>query len=183
MYKHAYLPYGKDLHGKELKQALNDIFSQYHSDTMVGKLAPIANSQRNESFNSTVGSKNPKIRFYGGSESNNFRVACAVAQTNVGYGYICRTLNSLGIEPGNNCEAYVDGMKRKRDDDNTRKKSLKFKKRRNEIHTKRIHGILSSEKKEGKTYETNIGLTLPKLPVPVPLQMKNYFALTYQLIH
>ena len=162
MYKHAYLPYGKDLHGEELKQALNDIFSQYHSDTMVEKLAPIANSQRNESFNSTVGSKNPKIRFYGGSESNDFRVACAVAQTNVGYGYICRTLNSLGIEPGNNCEAYVDGMKRKRDDDNTRKKSLKFKKRRNEIHTKRIHGILSSEKKEGKTYETNIGLTLPK---------------------
>jgi hypothetical protein len=91
--------------------------------------------------------------------------------------------NSLGIEPGTNCEAYVDGMKRKRDGDNTRKKSLKFKKRRNEIHTKRIHCILSSEKKEGKTYETNIGLTLPKLPVPVPLQMKNYFALTYQLIH
>ena len=71
---------------------------------------------------------------------DDFRVACAVAQTNVGYGYICRTLNSLGIEPGTNCEAYVDGMKRKRDGDNTRKKSLKFKKRRNEIHTKRIHG-------------------------------------------
>ena len=85
-----------------------------------------------------------------------------MAQTNVGYGYICRTLNSLGIEPGTNCEAYVDGMKRKRDGDNTRKKSLKFKKRRNEIHTKRIHGILSSEKKESKTNETNIGLTLPK---------------------
>ncbi|CAB4018109.1 exonuclease R569, partial [Paramuricea clavata] len=104
---------------------------------------------------------NPKIRFYGGIESNDFRVTCAVAQTNVGYGYICRTLNSLGIEPGTNCEAYVNGMKRKRDGDNNRKKSLKFKKRRNEIHTKRIHGILSSEKKEGKTYETNIGLTLP----------------------
>jgi hypothetical protein len=156
MYNHAYLTYGKDLHGEELKQVLNDIFSQYHSDTMVEKPAPIANSQRNESFNSTVGSKNPKIRFYGESESNDFRVACAVAQTNVGYGYICRTLNSLGIEPGTNCEAYVDGMKRKRDGDSTRKKSLKFKKRRNEIHTNRIHGILSSEKKEGKTYETNI---------------------------
>ncbi|CAB4016792.1 Hypothetical predicted protein [Paramuricea clavata] len=52
-------------------------------------------------------------------------------------------------------------MKRKREGDNNRKKSLKFKKRRNEIHTKRIHGILSSEKKEGKTYETNIGLSLP----------------------
>ncbi|CAB4021338.1 Hypothetical predicted protein [Paramuricea clavata] len=133
MYKHAYVPYGKDLHCEELKLALNDIF------TMVVKLAPIVNSQRNESFNSTVGSKNPKIRFYGWSESNDFRVAYAMAQTNVGYGYICRKLNSLGIEPGTNCEAYVDGMKRKRDGDNTRKIFLKFKKRRNEIHTKRIH--------------------------------------------
>jgi hypothetical protein len=123
VYKHVYLPHGKDLHGEELKLAWNDIFSQYHSDTMVEKLAPIANSQRNESLNSTVGSKNPNIRFYGGSESNDFRVACAVAQTNVAYGYICRTLNSLGIEPGTNCEAYVNGMKRKRDGDNNRKKS------------------------------------------------------------
>ena len=70
---------------------------------IVEKLAPIANSQRNESFNGTVGSKNPKIRFYGGSESNSFRVGCAVAQTNIGYGYIYKTLNSLGIEPGTNC--------------------------------------------------------------------------------
>jgi hypothetical protein len=46
-----------------------------------------------------------------------------------------------------------------------------------------MHGIISSEGKEGKTYETNIGLTLPKAIVPVPLQMKNYFALTYQLVH
>ncbi|CAB4013613.1 Hypothetical predicted protein [Paramuricea clavata] len=88
--------------------------------------------------------------------------ACAVAQTNGGYGYTCRTLHALGIEPGTNCEAYVDGMKRKRDGDNTRKKFLKVKRRRNEIHSKQIHGILSSKKKEGKTYETNIGLTLPK---------------------
>jgi hypothetical protein len=74
---------------------------------------------------------------------------------------MCRTLNLLGIEPGTNCEAYVDGMKRKRENDNNGMKFLKFKKRRNEIYTKRIHGILSSEK-EGKTYETNIGFKLPK---------------------
>jgi hypothetical protein len=55
---------------------------------MVEKLSPINNSQRNESFNSTVGSKTPKIHFYGGSDSNDFRVASAVAQTNVRYGYI-----------------------------------------------------------------------------------------------
>jgi hypothetical protein len=88
LYKHSYLPYGKYLHGEELKNALNDIFCQYHSDAMVEKLSPINNLQRNESLNSTVGSKTPKIHFYGGSNSNDFRVACAAAQTNVGYGYI-----------------------------------------------------------------------------------------------
>ena len=64
-YKHTYLPYGKDLYGTALKSALENIFSQYYSDTMIKKLGPAANSQRNESFNSTVGSKNPKIRYYG----------------------------------------------------------------------------------------------------------------------
>ena len=38
-----------------------------------------ASSQRNESLNSTIGSKNPKIRFYGGSENEDQRVACSVA--------------------------------------------------------------------------------------------------------
>ena len=62
---------------------------------MVNKLAPCANSQQNESLNSTIGFKNPKTRFYGGSESNNFRVACGVAQTNIGYDYIGQTLEAL----------------------------------------------------------------------------------------
>ena len=58
------------------------------------------NSQRNESLNGTIGSKNPKIRYYGGSESSDFRVACGVAQRNEGHRYICKTLESLGITPG-----------------------------------------------------------------------------------
>ena len=69
-YKHAHLPYGKDLYGNPLKSALENIFSQYYSDIVIKKLTPAANSQRNESFNSTVGSKIPKIRYYGKSESN-----------------------------------------------------------------------------------------------------------------
>ncbi|XP_028418739.1 uncharacterized protein LOC114544257 [Dendronephthya gigantea] len=57
-------------------------------------------------------------------------------------------------------------MKRKRDSGIKRKQTIEFKKRRNEIHTKRIHGVLSSERKEGKTYETNIGLTYPTATNP-----------------
>ena len=162
LFKHSYLPYGKDLHGEELKNALHDIFCQFHSDGMVEKLSPINNSQRNESFNSTVGSKTPKIRYYGGSDSNDFRVASAVAQTNVGYGYIFKTLEFLGIDPGRSCERYICELEKKRENDSIRKQSLQFKKSRNEIRTQRIHGTLSNEKKKGTTYQKNIGLTLSK---------------------
>ena len=62
------------------KKALSEILDVYSSDTVVNKLTPCANSQRNESLNSTIGSKNPNTRFYEGSESNDFRVACGVAQ-------------------------------------------------------------------------------------------------------
>ena len=54
------------------KKALSEILDVYSSDTVVNKLTPCANSQRNESLNSTIGSKNSKTRFYGGSESNDF---------------------------------------------------------------------------------------------------------------
>ena len=98
-YKHTELPYGKDLFGDSLKKDLTDIFDEYSTDIVVNKLAPCANSQRNESLNSNIGSKNPKTRFYGGSESNNFRVACGVEQTNLGYDYIGKTLKALDIIP------------------------------------------------------------------------------------
>ena len=99
-YRHTHLPYGKDLHGDCLYDALIEVFRQYYNDAVVEKLAPVANSQRNESLNSVVGSKAPKIRFYGGSESNDYRVACAVAQTNISHTYINRTLEAMDIEPG-----------------------------------------------------------------------------------
>ena len=159
-YKHANLPYGKDLHGDDLYTALEDLFGQYYNDEVVAKLAPVANSQRNESFNSVVGSKAPKIRCYGGSESNDFRVACAVAQTNTGHGYVNRTLEALGIEPGRNCIKYNLEMDKRKNNDNQRKKTIKFKKRRNQLHSRRISHTARKEKKEGKTYESNIGLTL-----------------------
>lgn len=59
-----------DLHGDNLKKsALTSLFGEYSTDTVIWKLVPAANSQRNEFLNSVVGSKNPKIRFNGGSES------------------------------------------------------------------------------------------------------------------
>ena len=62
-YKHTDLPNGKDLFGDSLKIALSDILDEYSTDIVVNKLTPCANSQRNESLNSTIGSENPKTRF------------------------------------------------------------------------------------------------------------------------
>jgi len=70
-----------------LQSALNNT-----TDVAAEKLAPMTNSQWNETLNSVIGSKNPKIRFYGGSDSTDPRVACGVAQTNLRYSYISRTL-------------------------------------------------------------------------------------------
>ena len=74
-YRHKDLPHGKDLHGEKLQSALTNIFNDYCTDAVAEKLAPMTNSQRNEALNSVIGSKNPKIRFYGGSESNDFLLA------------------------------------------------------------------------------------------------------------
>lgn len=127
------LPYGKDLFGDSLKKALTDILDEYSTDIVVNKLAPCTNSQRNESLNSTIGSKNRKSRFYGGSESNNFRVACGVAQTNLGYDYIGKTLKALDIEPGYYHNTHASAMDRKVICDKQRKRTKAFKRRRNQL--------------------------------------------------
>lgn len=72
-YKHTDLPNGKDLHGEPLRNALTNIFSEYNTDSVAEKLSPCANSQRNESLYSTVSTKNPKTRYYGGSEAMTFQ--------------------------------------------------------------------------------------------------------------
>ena len=159
-YKHKELPYGKDLHGKKLELELNNIFNDYSTDAVAEKLAPLTNSQRNEALNSVIGSKNPKIRFYGGSESNDFRVACGVAQTNLRYTYISSTLEALNIEPGNFCEMYGEKMTNHVQKDKLRKSSLAYKRGRANARRQNSAQTAKKEAKEGKTYETGIGLNL-----------------------
>ena len=120
----------------------------------------MTNSQRNEALNSVVGSKNPKIRFYGASESNDFRVACGVAQTNLRYGYITRTLEALNIEPGMYCTEYNETMTNKVLQDKMRKSTVDFKRRRAQLHLQKCAQTARKEAQEGKTYETGVGLNL-----------------------
>ena len=120
----------------------------------------MTNSQRNEALNSVVGSKNPKIRFYGGSDSNDFRIACGIAQTNLRYSYVSRTLEALNIEPGNFCLKYGQKMTNQVNNDKIRKSSLDFKRGRANGHRQNCSQTARKEAREGKTYETGIGLNL-----------------------
>lgn len=87
-YKHKSLPYGKDLDNPDLREALESIIEIFVAN--VKKLSPLGSSQSNEAINNTIGSKAPKIRYYGSSESNDYRVACAVSQKNIGYTYVAK---------------------------------------------------------------------------------------------
>ena len=159
-YKHTDLPHGKDLLGEPLKKTLTSLFSDYATDIVVNKLSPCANSQRNESINSTIATKNPKTKYYGGSESSDFRTACGVAQRNVGYSYVSRVLEALNIEPGYFCESNAAVMDKKLLNDRNRKSTKIFKYRRTQLHNQKTSQTLQKEAKEGKTYETSVGLNL-----------------------
>ena len=104
--------------------------------------------------------KNPKTKYYGGSESSDFRTACGVAQRNVGYSYVSRVLEALNIEPGYFCESNAAAMDKKLLNDRNRKSKKNFKYRRNQLHNQKTSQTLRKEAKEGKTYETSVGLNL-----------------------
>ncbi|XP_044167665.1 uncharacterized protein LOC114976984 [Acropora millepora] len=89
-FRHSSLPHGKDLHGEKLEEELEKVMANFVKNA--DKLAPLGSSQANESLNNTIGSKAPKIRHYGASESNDFRVACAVSQKNIGHTYVSEVI-------------------------------------------------------------------------------------------
>ena len=145
------MPNGKDLYGEPLKKALTEIFDEYPTNIVVNKLTPCVNSQRKESLNSTIATKNPKTRFYGGSESNDFRVACGVAQTNLGYNYIGKSLEVLNIEPGAYSDKYTKAMDEKVNYYKERKTTKEFKSRRNKLSKQKTTQTLRKEANEGVT--------------------------------
>lgn len=85
-YKPKHLPYSRYLCDEKLKITLMDLLHKYSSDA--DKLTHLGSSQANESLNNAISSKAPKTNFFSGSESNDYRVAAAIAQKNIGYGYV-----------------------------------------------------------------------------------------------
>ena len=63
-YKHANLPYGKDLADESLHKSLSKLFTSLS----VNKLAFLSITQANESFNNTVACKALKAKHYSDSD-------------------------------------------------------------------------------------------------------------------
>lgn len=177
-YSHKDLPNGKDLTGEHLKKNLTSLFSIYSIDIVINKLVENASSQSNESLHSTVGSKVPKIRFYGGSESADQRIAAAVAQTNLGKQYLVDTLHCADIEPGQITEQKRTMIDYERDAGQKRKSSVEFKKQRRLNYLKRKSRNKSASNREGISYKSGITLTLePDLlqkAVVTPQELKEF---------
>ena len=80
-----------------------------HSDT----LSELGSTQANESLNNTVASKAPKAVFFSGSESNDFRVAAAGAQTILGHQYVPKVIlvrNKIERSKSVLCSAFYVGF-------------------------------------------------------------------------
>jgi DNA polymerase III epsilon subunit-like protein len=154
--KYTRLPRGNCLSGDSLKSDLHGVFLRFANNSE--KIAPCGSTQANESFNAIVATKAPKSRFYGGSDSLDFRVACAVSQTNFGASYIVPVNKKLGLSPGSQTQKFRGKYDQLREKSKARKGILAFKKRRMELANKRANNSYVCESKEGKSYESNMGL-------------------------
>ena len=92
--------------------------------------------------------------------SNDFRIACAVAQRNLWYAYVDRTLEAINVVPGTFCKDYNEKMTTKVNEDKCRKSTIKFKRQRIQKHLSSSAQTARKEAKEGTTYQTGVGLNL-----------------------
>lgn len=157
-YTHSELPGGKDLRGEDLRACIEDAMQPFLSEEAAKKMAPVGSSQRNECVNSVIGSKAPKIRHYGGSDSNDYRTAAGVAQFNEGHSYVTQVAEKMGIPSTATTEKYMNKMNKKREQDAGRKSSREFKRARRNSRKKKNQKTHSMEAREGVTYESGIGL-------------------------
>ena len=177
-YRHKGLPHGKDLSSPQLRVALENILSVYSKNT--AKLAPLASSQRNKSFNNVVASKAPKSRHYGSSQSNDFRVAAAVCQTNIGHGFVSDVVQSASLSPSSrSSKKYMGSLESARQRSSLRKSKPETKRRRLEVRQTRTQQQASHEIREGVTYQSGCsmradGTESGSTEIPAPVVEPNF---------
>ncbi|KAE8746819.1 hypothetical protein FOCC_FOCC006456 [Frankliniella occidentalis] len=147
-YKHSVLPQGKPLSNPVLKTTLSNLMERYAKGAQ--KIAPGGSSQANESFNNMVCTKAPKYKYYGGSESFDFRVASAVLQKNEGTKYVQDTMKKLCLSPG----AETATVREVKDDRRRKRAALQNKKRRSQNRKQKSTSVGATDKREGITYST-----------------------------
>ena len=141
-----------------MRQFLTDVMSPFTKDEIVRKLAPIGATQQNECLNGLVGTKIPKKRYYGGSESSDIRTATAVAQFNNGYDYLSQVESKITTTAGENLSSYVESMQRMRERSAARKSMISTKRRRKELKTKRNARQTRAKQNEETVYFPGTGL-------------------------
>ena len=92
-YKHKSIP--NNLVGDELYKELDEIFTVLADNS--AKIAPCGSTNDVESFHNMISSKAPKVNHYAASESLQARVGCAVAQKNLGQGYITKVCTQADL--------------------------------------------------------------------------------------
>ena len=83
-----------------------------------------------------------------------------MAQTNIGYNHIGKTLEILNIELGSLYERHAKAMDKKVFYDKQQKEKKKFKRRRNQLSSQKTSQTPRREVSEGVTYESSAGLDL-----------------------
>ncbi|CAB3997189.1 Hypothetical predicted protein, partial [Paramuricea clavata] len=79
-YTHNDLPHGKDLHGVTNIKTSPAKFANFVYFCIACDIFGLNVVGMCYNGNCLIGTKNPKTRYYGGSESSDFRVACGIAQ-------------------------------------------------------------------------------------------------------
>ena len=105
-----------------------------------------------------LGLKNPKIRFYGGSESSDFRTVASVTQATERYSYltlVCERLKHTTCIP--QMDKFVTIKDRQFTKAKLRRAALKYKRRRKSLKEIRKHTIKIKESIEGTVYESGVG--------------------------
>ena len=149
--------------GNGLRAFLEETLKPYMTDEAVDKLSPLGSTQRNESLNGVIGSKNPKTRFYGASESSDFRTAAAVAQFNDKYSYLLAVSEKLRYKTGEYImKTYALKYNPRREKQANRQSTLKFK--------------INQKKNRAKRKQTN---KLKEMKVPPTIQELVLAAVVY----
>ena len=157
-FQHKYLEKGEDLLGDGLRSYIEGKISSFTTDEFVRKLAPGGSTQVNENLNMIVGTKNPKIRFYGGSESSDFHTAASVGQANERYSYLTLVYDRL---KHTTCipqlDKFVTIKDRQFSKAKLRRAAIKYKRRRKSLKEIRKRTTKIKESIEGTTYESGVG--------------------------